>query len=303
MKLVIIITILIEIVFGVLGLLVGDMTAWIAMTATIAIPLIIVSVLSHFFKPREKRVEKYCPLSPTLQWMNTAGSILLAANSGASFDKMGGFGDWIERGERKNSLKKSLWEYWGVQGSLQAEEVMRSLLAEGMRTRYQKDMERLDRLYRDFTELQLIDEAKKQNPKANEDSYLPKMMLGWRRYGENALLGWDVGRCALICQWCYLAGYMDMQTMLDICVEAGQKAQAVFQNWEEMMESYLLGVQYWQHEDRNTSGSMTAERWKIYEKLWKGENFWKISPYLSIPFNQSLSKEIITDKFGNLQKH
>lgn len=302
MKRAIIIVILAEIFFGVLGVLSGDMTTWIAMTVTIVISLAIVGVLCHFFKPREKRVEKYNPLSPTLRWMNTAGSILLASNPGSVFYKMGGYGDWIEHSGIKDRLKEALWEYWGIQGSVQAEEEMCSLLTRGMRASYRQDMERMDRFCQGFNELQLIEEAKKKNPNADEDSYLPKMMLAWRRYGENALLGWDVGRCALICQWCYLVGYMDMQTMLDICVEAGQKAQAVFQNWEEMMESYLLGVQYWQHEDRNSPGSMTADRWALYEGLWKGERPWQMSPYLSIPFDQPLSKENVTDKFGIIQR-
>ena len=58
MKRAIIIVILAEIFFGVLGVLSGDMTTWIAMTVTIVISLAIVGVLCHFFKPWEKRVEK-----------------------------------------------------------------------------------------------------------------------------------------------------------------------------------------------------------------------------------------------------
>ena len=41
------------------------------------------------------------------------------------------------------------------------------------------------------------------------------MLSAWRRYGENVLLGWDVGRCRLVSQWCYLCGYLCMEEMLD----------------------------------------------------------------------------------------
>lgn len=102
------------------------------------------------------------------------------------------------------------------------------------------------------------------------------MLTAWRRYGENALLGWDMGRCAYITQCCYLAGYINMKEMLDLCVDAGTKAQAFFQNWEEMMESYLLGGQFWQHEDKNDPKSMTAERWKLYEQLWQGKSRFRV---------------------------
>ena len=81
---------------------------------------------------------------------------------------------------------------------------------------------------------------------------------------KRQLLGWDMGRCAYITQCCYLAGYINMKEMLDLCVDSGTKAQAFFQNWEEMMESYLLGGQFWKHEDQSNPNSMTAERWKLY---------------------------------------
>ena len=48
---------------------------------------------------------------------------------------------------------------------------------------------------------------------------------------------------------------------------------------------------------------MTAKRWKLYEKLWKGQNLLRISPYLSVPFDQPLSKEIITDEYGYLPEY
>lgn len=300
MKGTIVFAILFTVAFGALSVLSGDMTAFIAYAAVLVIGLGGTAVLYHFFKPREKRVDKGNPLSPTLRWMNTAGSILLAANPSVDFHQMGGYGHYTQSESMRQSLQTTLWEYWGIQGRAAAVEEMRALVTRGMRAQYKQEMERLSRLYGSYSEEQLIEEARRINPNADEDSYLPKMLLAWRRYGENALLGWDVGRCALISQWCYLVGYMDMQTMLDICVDAGKKAQAVFQNWEEMMESYLLGVQYWQHEDKHTPGSMTAERWAIYETLWMGKKPYRMSPYVSLPFELPLSKEIVTDQFGVL---
>lgn len=286
------------ILLAVLFLITGNTAALLAMTATVAFFSGVLWLLYRLYLKRNHRKKQHSPLSPTLMWMNTAGSILLAANPYASFSCMGGYGTWMEDERILQMIKKTLWDYWGIQSRATAEKEMRSLLNHGMRSDYGKRMMALDQLYHDFTEVQLIETTKKKNPKADEDSYLPKMMMSWRRYGENALLGWDAGRCALICQWCYLAGYLDMETMLGICVDAGKKAQAVFQSWEEMMESYLLGIQYWRGEDRNTRGSMTAERWKLYEKLWRGEKPYGVSPYLSVPFDLPLSKEIVTDKFG-----
>ena len=61
-------------------------------------------------------------------------------------------------------------------------------------------MELLSHKYKDATEVQLIEEARKTNPKADEDSYLPKMLTAWRRYGENALLGCIQRKFCSVCR-------------------------------------------------------------------------------------------------------
>lgn len=288
---------------GILCFLTGDMTMFLALVITLAAGFVLIGVLYRKFKPREKRADTMDPLSPTLRWMNTAGSILLASNPSADFRYLGGYGYRIHRKDGRKLIQDTLREYWGIQGHASAVKEMRSLITEGMRAQYRREMESLSRQYAGYSEEDLIEEARKGNPNASEDSYLPKMLMAYRRYGENALLGWDLGRCAYIVQWCYLAGYVDMQEMLDTGVEAGQKAQAFFQNWEEMMESYLLGGQFWQHEDKNDPKSMTAKRWKLYEQLWQGKKPFWTSPYLSVPFNQPLSKEVITDEYGILPEY
>lgn len=92
---------------------------------------------------------------------------------------------------------------------------MRYLITTGMHAHYSQEMAKLEAVYSGCGEEELIEAAKAVNPSANEDSYLPKMLSAWRRYGENALLGWDVGRCCLVSQWCYLCGYLSMEEILD----------------------------------------------------------------------------------------
>lgn len=58
-------------------------------------------------------------------------------------------------------------------------------------------MAKLEIIYHGYSEEELIEAAKLENPKADEDSFLPKMMMAYRRYGENALLGWDMGRARI----------------------------------------------------------------------------------------------------------
>ena len=217
----IVFVILLVIGMGILCFLTGDMAAFIALSATLVVGLGLAGILYHIYKSKQRRMEKYNPLSPTLRWMNAAGSILIAASQHTNFHLLAG---WRYNNEfDRESIKTMLWDYWGIQGHETAIKEMRSLIDEGMRASYRRKMELLSHKYKDATEVQLIEEARKTNPNADEDSYLPKMLMAWRRYGENALLGWDMGRCAYITQCCYLAGYISMQEMLDLCVNAGMK--------------------------------------------------------------------------------
>ena len=271
--------------------------AWVG--GVLIIILIIRAVCLHIQKRKEKKGDTFTPLSPTLQWMNTAGSILLALNGG-NFRYMAGifYPGWEHDEALTASIKKMLWEYWKIQGHESAMNQMTTLVHTGMRVWYDEEMTHLEALYSGYSEEELIEVAKQENSKATEDSFLPKMLMAYRRYGENAILGWDVGRAAYIIQCCYFVGYVSMEEVLEIGVEAGRKAQNYFNSWEEMMESYLLGGQYWKREDAKEPDSMTVKRWKIYEALWRGKKPYQKIPYITAAFDTPLSKEVITDKYG-----
>ena len=69
------------------------------------------------------------------------------------------------------------------------------------------------------------------------------------------------------------------------------------------MGNYLLGEQFWQHEDQNNPKSMIAKRWKLYERMRGGKRPFRNLPDFSVPFNQTLSKEVITNEYGILSEH
>lgn len=76
----IVFVILLVIGMGILCFLTGDMAAFIALSATLVVGLGLAGILYHIYKSKQRRMEKYNPLSPTLRWMNAAGSILIAAS-------------------------------------------------------------------------------------------------------------------------------------------------------------------------------------------------------------------------------
>ncbi|MDR2025915.1 MAG: DUF1266 domain-containing protein [Hungatella sp.] len=105
--------------------------------------------------------------------------------------------------------------------------------------------------------------------KANEAFYLAKGYDDYIKYGAGAIDGWDYCRAASLCGWYYIAGYYTEQEALDKSLEIAQTIQKRFSSWDEMMESYLRGYEYWAYE----SGDARRE---VYEDIKTRDN----SPYL-----------------------
>ena len=80
---------------------------------SLAICLCLLSFFFFFQRPREKRNDKYNPLSPAIQWMNTAGLLQLVVNNG-SFRSMAGYRFAGNENYFPPILEKMLWDYWKI---------------------------------------------------------------------------------------------------------------------------------------------------------------------------------------------
>lgn len=248
------------------------------------------------YKQKLKKTKQDNPpifLSPTLQWMNCAGSILLAANQG-SVRYMSGFAYPGSEWRHQESMKNSLLKWWSITDHDSAIQTMRWLVNTGMRAKYDWEMENM---------LEYLDYESDQALVRSIKKKMEILLKAYQKQGENALLGWDMGRVAYISQWCYLAGYLSMEEMLDVSVDAGVKAQSVFHNWHEMMESYLLGFQYWSNEDVRDHKSEAYQRKRLYEQLVAGQTLYNDKPYEDIDFYTPLSKEVVTDCHGVMPEY
>lgn len=274
---------------------------FVALFLTVFIGLGVVYIFLIFHPTKNKQKQDNSSLSPTFNWFNSSGSLLIAAQplaNGDSFNFIAGNQYTSENIDQ--SYKNVLKDYWGITDYQSAKIEMTNLIDYGMRSSFKKEMEALSQKYDGYSELQLIEEAKKLDKNADEDSFLPKMLMAYRRMGENALLGWDIGRLCFITEECYLVGYIPKELMLSLCVKGGKMAQEYFKNWEEMMESYLLGFQYWQRDNAGDPKSETAKRTAIYYKLHDGCFTFSRSPYLTVPFDTDLKEDELTDQYGRL---
>ena len=96
--------------------------------------------------------------------------------------------------------------------------------------------------------------------------------------GEKAIDGWDYCRALNLLGYYYTAGYYTDTEALDKSLEIAQKVQEEFGSWDELIDSYMVGYEYWGEESSD-------ERKAVYEELKGKED----NPY-TVDFKMTLEK-------------
>lgn len=127
---------------------------------------------------------------------------------------------------------------WGINGRGELLDTIRSLTQDGyiLRCRLYCDANSPEELL-----VEDMDEEERES-----------VCRGWRfvqhfkgRYSPEFLLGWDVGRAAMLARWgCYL-GWITEGEALGILWELSQKAAQGLGSWREFAQSYLFGGLMW----------------------------------------------------------
>ncbi len=82
----------------------------------------------------------------------------------------------------------------------------------------------------------------------------------YEQYGSDAAAGWDYSRAMSLLGYYYLAGYYTEEEALDQSMETAVVIQSTFDSWDDFMESYFLGYEYWAEESSD-------ERRALYEEI------------------------------------
>ena len=77
------------------------------------------------------------------------------------------------------------------------------------------------------------------------------------KYGADFLLGWDIGRAAMITRWGYFAGWLTQAEAEQLLSDMGQVAANGLSGWREFARSYLFGGAFWKE-------VCAAYDWKSY---------------------------------------
>lgn len=213
--------------------------------------------------------------SDTVLWMNGTYAVLTELN----------IGDYTLLGGMKNSSLnqkveiKSLEDWWEVTDRESAEETLDWLLTEGHRTDFASLMQSLEEQgASELTEDELVSALSEAAEDEEQGKYLAKSYADYLEYGETAIDGWDYCRAMSLLGSYYIAGYYTEQEALDQSMEIAKIIQSSFTSWDELMDSYFRGYEYW-------SSESSQERRTIYEDIKGKEN----SPY-QLDWNLSLEK-------------
>jgi hypothetical protein len=76
------------------------------------------------------------------------------------------------------------------------------------------------------------------------------------KYG---VVGWDVGRLVFIARICYDAKYITEDEAWEYIDSAYRQAQQVFNSWEELAKSYIIGRFIWRGKDANDGMDSIAD--------------------------------------------
>ena len=176
--------------------------------------------------------------------------------------------------------QKSLEEWWSVTDRATADSTLDWILTEGHRATFAEDMAYLEEAgIRDIAPQErsafLLDQFEMTEDEAQNYA---EMFGFYEQYGPDAIAGWDYCRAMNLMSFYYLAGYYTEQEALDKSLEIATAMQPLFESWDDLMDSYMRGYEYWAEESAD-------ERRAVYEDLKTRDD----SPY-TVDFKTELVK-------------
>lgn len=215
-------------------------------------------------------------VTDTVKWFNASYAVLTSIN-GWDYNRFGGL---AVNDANAAVVQELLNSWWDVSDRASADENLDWILTEGHRANFVSEMKTLE-------EAGLGSVAAEERPEfilgvyemdAPTAEIYSKCYSAYETAGEKAIDGWDYCRALNLLGYYYTAGYYTDAEALDKSLEIAQTVQAEFGSWDELVESYMVGYEYWAEE----SGE---DRRSIYEDLKTRED----NPY-AIDFKMTLEK-------------
>lgn len=203
-------------------------------------------------------------LPDTVLWFNATYAALTYSN-GWDWRLVAG----LEPTEENIRISKSLLaSSWSVTDRESALETVNSLIEKGHRGKCRECMEELK-------ENGLMDVDGQEFVFGLMGTDFPgepgRYVIAYSMYHEGIdpdyITAWDLCRVNQLYADYYLCGYMEYEEAMDASLKNSLILQKTYDSWDEMMDAYMMGYQFWQGDLAATEGSSTMKRYQNYELL------------------------------------
>lgn len=221
-------------------------------------------------------------LPDTVLWFNATYAPLTYSNSG-DWKLVGG----VEPGGMdSNLLQYTLNRDWNIEDKASALETVESLKENGHRAKFRECREQLEEMeLLDYGEEEFVQKLMESGIEENLFRYVIVYYLYQDGLDENAIAAWDLCRVNQLYADFYICEYMTYEEAMDASLENSKILQQMYPSWEAMVDSYMLGYQFWQSDPCMTEDSPTLKRYSYYEILHEMDD----GPY-TLDWNMELKK-------------
>lgn len=208
---------------------------------------------------KEEEILEMVELTDTIRWFNASYAILTETNNW-DYNLFGG----LQKTEsNQKTVLRLLDEWWGVTDWDSADSTLQWIKEKGHRSDFARIVRSLEK------------DGMSDLPEEEREAFLLEhydiggedrahLYVGWYKmyeeYGIDAITGWDCCRAMNLLGYYYIAGYYSQEEALDISLEIAQTIQPLFNSWDDLMDSYLRGYEYWSEES-------SSARKALYEKI------------------------------------
>lgn len=222
------------------------------------------------------------PLPETILWFNATYAPLTYSN-GWDWRLISGLEPSEDNITTTDMLLRTSWSVWDEKSAL---ETVDSLKTKGHREKCKVCMEQLEDW--GLLEVDSKDFVEKLSEKETDEDagrYAIAYMMYQNDLDWEYITAWDLCRVNQLYAAYYLCGYMSYEEAMDASLENSLILQEMYGSWDEMMDAYMVGYQFWQGDLAISDESPAFKRYRYYEMLQEMPD----GPY-SLDWNMQLKK-------------
>lgn len=224
-------------------------------------------------------------LPKTVLWFNATYAPLTQSNKsfGTNWKLVGGM-----KASDYNAAfcRQGLIRDWNIEDAASALQTVEDLKEKGHREKCRQCLEALAEMgILEADEETFFEALLASDIEENLSRYVIVYYMHKSGMDADDIAAWDLCRVNQLYADFYICGYMTYEEAMDASLENSLILQKMYSSWEDMVNSYMLGYQFWRGDLALTEDSPTQQRYKCYLELLEMEN----GPY-TLDWNMDLIK-------------